>query len=194
MRRHDPQGYADDKHFKPWLRDEFSFRCICCLCRETWLPDGEAYFGIDHVWPRSRTTERLSRYDDLVYACCMCNAWKKDFPEVLAFGTIAFADHLEVQADGTNRASTAQGEALFDICALNRPDLVAFRRDLQVLLRLLANRRGEAAVRLRRRYFGYPYDPPDLASLRPPGGNSRPEGIEECAYERRRRGMLPDSY
>jgi hypothetical protein len=41
-RRHGPQGYADYKHYKPWLRDEFSFRCVYCLCRETWLPDGAA--------------------------------------------------------------------------------------------------------------------------------------------------------
>jgi hypothetical protein len=193
-RRHGPQGYADYKHYKPWLRDEFSFRCTYCLCRETWLPDGEAYFGVDHVWPRSRTTQSLSSYDDLVYACCMCNAWKKDFPEALDFGAIAFADHLERQSDGTIRACTAQGGALIDVCALNRPDLVAFRRDLLALLALLANHRGEVAVRLRRRYLGYPDDLPDLASLRPPGGNSRPEGIEECAYERRRRGKLPDRY
>jgi hypothetical protein len=48
------------KHAKPWLRDDFSFRCVSCLCRETWFPDGEAYFGCDHVRPRSRAPEGLS--------------------------------------------------------------------------------------------------------------------------------------
>lgn len=29
MRRHGPRGYVDDEHFKPWLRDEFTFpRCL----------------------------------------------------------------------------------------------------------------------------------------------------------------------
>jgi hypothetical protein len=41
VRRHGPQGYLDYKHYKPWLRDEFSFRCVYCLCRETWFPDGD---------------------------------------------------------------------------------------------------------------------------------------------------------
>src|SRR5262249_33852097 len=148
VRRHGPRGYLDYKHYKPWLRDEFSFRCVYCLCRETWFPDGQAYFGGDHVWPQTRAAERLSAYDDLVYACCVCNAWKKDFPAALDFGAVALAEHLEGQADGTIRALTPQGEALIDVCALNRPDLVAFRRDLRTLLALLASRRGQEAVRL----------------------------------------------
>jgi len=79
VRRHGPQGYVDDEHDKPWLRDEFTFRCVYCRCRETWFPDGEAYFGCDHVWPRSRSTGDVSTCDDLVYTCGMCNACKEDF-------------------------------------------------------------------------------------------------------------------
>jgi hypothetical protein len=194
VRRHGPRGYLDYKHYKPWLRDEFSFRCVYCLCRETWLPDGEAYFGSDHVSPRSRAPEAASSYDGLVYACSVCNAWKKDFPADLDFGAVALAKHLEGEPDGTVRALSRSGEALIDVCALNRPDLVAFRRDLRTLLELLAQRRGKEAARLRQRYLGYPDDLPDLASLRPPGGNSRPNGIAECAFERRRRGELPEAY
>jgi hypothetical protein len=26
--RHGPRGYVDDEHYKPWLRDEFIFRCV----------------------------------------------------------------------------------------------------------------------------------------------------------------------
>ena len=40
----------------------------------------------------------------------------------------------------------------------------------------------------------YPDDLPDLAALRPPGGNTRPEGITESYFERRERGDLPDIY
>jgi hypothetical protein len=184
----------DYKHYKPWLRDEFSFRCVYCLCRETWLPDGQAYFGIDHVMPRAATPEGPAAYDDLVYACCVCNAWKKDFSGALDFSTVASAEHVEGQPDGTLRARTPRGEALIEVCSLNRPALVAFRRDLRALLAVLANHRGEEAERLRQRYLGYPDDLPDLAALRPPGGNSRPEGIRESCLVRRRKGGLPDCY
>ncbi len=27
-RRHGPQGYAGYASYRPWLRDEFSFRCV----------------------------------------------------------------------------------------------------------------------------------------------------------------------
>src|SRR5258708_6259440 len=36
VRRHGPQGYADAASFRPWLRDEFTFRCVYCLQREVW--------------------------------------------------------------------------------------------------------------------------------------------------------------
>jgi hypothetical protein len=194
VRRHGPQGYLDYKHYKPWLRDEFSFRCVYCLCRETWFPDGQAYFGSDHILGQSQTPARLSTYDELVYACCMCNAWKKDFPAAVDFSSLACAAHLEGQPDGTLRGLTRQGEVLIDVCALNRPDLVSFRRDMRMLIALLAERRGETAQQLRKRFLGYPDDLPDLARLRPPGGNWRSEGLAISYFERRRRGELPDTY
>jgi hypothetical protein len=29
-------GYADTDSYRPWLRDEFAFRCVFCLVREQW--------------------------------------------------------------------------------------------------------------------------------------------------------------
>jgi hypothetical protein len=194
VRRHGPRGYADYKHYKPWLRDEFSFRCVYCLCRETWLPDGEAHFGVDHVLPRSQAAGLSSLYDSLVYACGVCNAYKKDFGDLIGIDLPAPAEHLAVQPDGSVAALTSAGQTLVEICALNRPELVAFRRDLMVLFAILAKRRGAEAIRLHKRYFGYPDDLPDLASLRPPEGNSRPAGIAASCLEQQRRGELPEFY
>ena len=36
QRRHGPRGYADYGTYRPWLRDEFCFRCVFCLLREQW--------------------------------------------------------------------------------------------------------------------------------------------------------------
>lgn len=189
-RRHGPQGYLDHKHYKPWLRDEFSFRCIYCLSRERWLPDGDAHFGVDHGRPRSRSA--ANGYDDLVYACGVCNAWKSDYPEPL--DVTASGTHLEVQDDGTIRALTVAGQTLIDICALDRPELVSFRRNLIELLALLEQHPGVNADRIRQRYLGFPDALPDLASLRPPGGNTRPDGVAQSSFELRRRGTLPGTY
>src|SRR2546430_9244318 len=49
-----------------------------------------------------------------------------------------------------------------------------------------------SAAELRRRYLGYPANLPDLSALKPPGGNSYPEGIERSAFARRQRGDLPE--
>jgi hypothetical protein len=50
-RRHSPAGYVDYQNYKPWLRDEFTFRCVYCLERERWYPSGAAAFSVDHVVP-----------------------------------------------------------------------------------------------------------------------------------------------
>jgi len=42
--------------------------------------------------------------------------------------------------------------------------------------------------------LGFPDNLPDLARLRPPGGNSRPEGIRESSLAKRERGELPPTY
>jgi hypothetical protein len=45
-----------------------------------------------------------------------------------------------------------------------------------------------------RRHFGFPSNLPRLATLRPPGGNSRSAGIHNSFYEQRHRGELPEFY
>jgi 5-methylcytosine-specific restriction endonuclease McrA len=67
-RRHGPRGYADYQNYRPWLRDEFSFRCVYCLLREQWgqMRGGHA---IDHFLPVVQYPKRVNNYDNLVYAC-----------------------------------------------------------------------------------------------------------------------------
>ncbi|MBY0457436.1 MAG: HNH endonuclease, partial [Gemmataceae bacterium] len=74
-RRHGPRGYADYPSFRPWLRDEFVFRCAYCLRRETWgLVRGT--FAIDHFLPVAVRPDLAVDYDNLVYACTTCNVAK----------------------------------------------------------------------------------------------------------------------
>src|ERR1700682_3612702 len=42
QRKHGPAGYTNYEEYKPWLRDEFTFRCVYCLERELWYPDRAA--------------------------------------------------------------------------------------------------------------------------------------------------------
>jgi len=43
-------------------------------------------------------------------------------------------------------------------------------------------------------HLGFPDDLPDLASKRPPGGNTRPNGLNQSCFEQRKRGERPDVY
>lgn len=75
-RVHGPAGYASYESFRPWLRDEFTFRCVYCLKRESWgQVTGE--FELDHFHPQLLTPDRTLDYFNLVYACRRCNSVKR---------------------------------------------------------------------------------------------------------------------
>jgi hypothetical protein len=193
-RRHWPLGYADYKSFKPWLRDEFVFRCVYCLWRERWCADGDGSFGVDHVRSRSAYPEQICDYGNVVYACCRCNSLKQDTPFPLDPCDEGWGNHLRAGAGGTVLAITSLGQRAIEICRLNRPALVeARRRMLQVLQTLAASRTVEAQSLLRD-FLAFPANLPVLSELRPPGGNSRPEGVAASHYERRKRGKLQETY
>ena len=193
VRRHGPRGYLDDEHYKPWLRDEFTFRCVYCLGREAWFPDGDSNFSVEHMHPTSLAPEGLTDYDTLLYACCQCNAARRAARLPLA-PCGGLAAHLEVRSDGTIRGLTPEGEDLIRICRLDRPHLTAYRRLILDILSLLSRKREPAAADLLRCYLGYPANLPDLAALKPPGGNTRPEGMAASCRDRRNRGELPNVY
>ncbi len=59
QRKHAPAGYKDYRACKPWLRDEFTFRCVYCLERELWYPDRAASFSADHVESKVAAPHRI---------------------------------------------------------------------------------------------------------------------------------------
>lgn len=191
-RRHGPRGYLRDEHYKPWLRDEFSFRCVYCCCREVWFPDGECNFSVEHILPGSIVPGQTS-YDSLLYACSQCNSIRGAAPLPLD-PCGGLGNHLEIRSDGTVHATTPDGLALIRVCHLNRPELRHYRRLLFDTLAYLQADPGQGGTDLRGRYTRYPDDLPDLSTLRPPGGNARPGGVEQSAFARRRRGELPVTY
>src|SRR5208337_1423939 len=103
-RRHGPRGYADYRLYKPWLRDEFCFRCVYCLCREQWEPNGQDVFSVEHIEPQTTHPERAGDYDNLLYACSVCNACRREEP--LPFDPCAepMAAHLQTLPNGTLEA------------------------------------------------------------------------------------------
>jgi hypothetical protein len=122
VRRHGPLGYVNYQSYKPWLRDEFAFRCVYCLWRERWHCVGEDAFSMDHLESRSAAPARICDYENLVYACCRCNSVKTDALCVLDPCRQAFGLHLEIRADGTIAGLTADGRELIEVCSAGAPE------------------------------------------------------------------------
>ena len=193
IRKHGPKGYATYQGYKPWLRDEFVFRCAYCLTREVWYPNEQASFSTDHFIPQIIAPDQVLNYDNLVYACTRCNSWKQDYI-VLDPSQVAMAQHIRVRDDGTIEALTLEATEHVQILGLDDPILTNFRKRMLNTLRRLQALPDEEAKELIRQWFGFPDDLPNLIVLRPPQGNSRPEGVTNCYYKQRQMGQLPEIY
>jgi len=188
QRRHGPRGYGQPASYRPWLRDEFSFRCVYCLIREQWgRVTGE--FDVEHFRPQAMNPDLAAAYDNLLYACSRCNGAKGDrgVPDPCATLT---ANEVRVLPDGSLEGRSSEALALIAKLGLNSPQMNRWRliwiRNVQLA--------SENDAQQYNRLMQYPDDLPDLSGLRPPGGNTRPEGISESCFFQRERGELPGTY
>ena len=194
QRRHGPSGYANYQEYKPWLRDDFVFRCVYCLEREVWYPSGADAFSVEHVVPRSKDTSLTCKYENLVYACIRCNSLRREV-ELLDPTNAAFADHLKVADDGVVHALSVRGQDIVDQLHLNSETAIRTRNGIFRVLRLKRRLPEDHEVDdLFRETFGYPMDMPDLTKKKPPSGNSREDMTDSCFHVRRLRGELSATY
>jgi hypothetical protein len=188
VRRHGPHGYEDYKSYKPWLRDEFTFRCVFCLVRERWCHDGPNGFGVDHLIPKTVRPDLICDYENLLYLCNRCNSAKR-LSAVLDPCSHALGDHLQVSEDGTIVAITKEGEHVIDAFNLNYASAKAFRkRKIDSLVHWQETDDTWSITS----DLAFPDELPQLDDRR--CANSRPEGVSDCFYAQRNRGTLPTSY
>jgi hypothetical protein len=187
-RTHGPAGYASYESYRPWLRDEFTFRCVYCLKRERWGQiTGE--FDIDHFQPQTCRPDRAADYSNLVYSCRRCNSVKLD-QEIEDPFAVMSKDRLRMMPDGTLRGIGDAAIKLILQLDLNSPRLVECR----IIWMRIADLARDRDTDLLKRLLGFPDDLPDLRRLRPPAGNSRPAGIAESWAILAEQGRLPTSY
>ncbi len=195
VRKHGPGGYLQYQEYKDWLRDEFEFRCVYCLERETWYPSRQAAFAVDHILPQVNRSDLVCEYDNLVYACLRCNSFKQDL-ETLDPSRVALDGHLCFEPDGSVVARTDEGWEFMLLFHLDEAPARDVRNEKLRILRLKGLYPDDPDVeRLFRETFGYPADLPDLRPpAKKPKTNSRPAGTHECHFVRRLEGKLPDVY
>lgn len=187
VRRHGPQGYSKYGQYRNWLRDEFSFRCIYCLRRETWLTTRRDY-EIDHFLPKSDHPDVERDYDNLVFACRACNGTKAakylPSPESVAYGAC-----LHVDESGEIHAKDETGTTIIEALRLDAPDYTRLRR--RIIETVSEARPGSGTLKW---CLAYPDEIPDLSKEKSPSVNKRPNGIRDSHYERKRRGELSEYY
>jgi hypothetical protein len=188
--RHGPAGYRNYQSFRPWLRDEFDFRCAYCLFREGWCRI--LSFQLDHFVPQIREPQRATTYSNLIYACPTCNLGKSKKPLPAPLSHMR-RESVTVHEDGTIEGHTNEARRTIRVLGLDSLEHVAWRRQMieNIELAWAAQQAGKSD--LYREMMGYPAELPDLAHLKAPS-NSRPEGVHESAFARRERGALPDVY
>jgi hypothetical protein len=124
-RRHAPSGYAKYESYRPWLRDEFTFRCVYCLKREQWgHVTGE--FDIDHFQPQRVRPDLSVEYANVVYACRRCNLVKLDQDIGDPSATLS-ASRIKPMPDGTIEGVDAAAIRMIEALDLNSPRLVEWR-------------------------------------------------------------------
>lgn len=187
VRRHGPFGYTDYCSYRDWLRDDFAFRCVFCLYRETWGPT-RGRFHIDHHEPQSQAPLRVCDYDNLLYVCGACNSAKRDLV-VPNPCEVSFADCLRVLPTGKIEALNETGEELQELLSLNEPSAVEWRGKLLTVLQRFIEMAPEEYLE----WVRFPSQLPDLSN-REPKGNTRPGGVNDSWYAKKMRGELPAEY
>jgi len=187
VRRHAPSGWADYQKYRPWLRDEFCFRCVYCLNRERWV-DMRRGFQIDHSVPQKLRPDLKADYGNLLYLCPSCNSMKS--AHLLADPCdVALSSCIRFQRDGTVEFLNKEGERIVEVLGLDTPRLVDFRRCKIGALESLYQHDPILFVE----EMSFPQDLPDLTEKHP-SKNLKPEGVGNSWFALRERGELPEVY
>lgn len=188
--RHGPGGYSSYSQFRPWVRDEYEYRCVYCLFRERWCPILKLH--LDHFVAQAVDSSKKGAYRNLVYACPTCNTTKSHhrIPNPVRVLT---RDSVTVNEDGTIDCHTTQAQKIVRKLGLDSPEYNEWRRLMIDIVAMAAATKTGKHKDLFKNLMGYPDNLPDLGR-KTPASNSRRKGVTECAFERKKRGELPDVY
>lgn len=186
-RLHGPAGYESHESYRPWLRDEFAFRCVYCLKREAW-GQATADYDLDHFKPHSVSPELRFDYLNLIYACRRCNLVKLDHIIDDPVQTLT-RQNLTLRPEGSLVGGEPRVDRLILQLDLNSPRMCKWR----VMWIRIVQLAREQDPNLHRLLVGYPENLPDLTRLRPPV-NTKPKSVLLSCHALRKRSELPDEY
>jgi len=160
---------------------------VYCLIRENWgRATGE--FDLEHFAPQALGTVRSHDYDNLLYSCHACNL-RKGATDVPDPSVVLTAETVRIYPDGSMVGLSAEAERLIRVLCLNSHMMKRWRRTWMRIIELATTCDRTLLDSL----MSYPDDIPDLSASRPPE-NTRPDGVAQSCFARRRRGELEKVY
>ena len=157
-RRHNPH-YDTVESYRPWLRDEFNYKCPFSLLRETWFSTQQ--FEIDHLKSRKSRPDLIYTYDNLIYLFHSCNRAKGTL-ELPDPSRIKLSECLEVKPDGKIVFKNEAGRVIVRTLRLDNKIHTNFRKKFIDLYQ-----RALKDDEVMRAWFGEPEDKPDLTNKKP---------------------------
>jgi uncharacterized protein (TIGR02646 family) len=130
--------YSDYRQYKPHLRQDFSYRCTYCTIHENeW--GGLRHFHVEHFRPKKSFPYLVTDYDNLFYACDVCNCykgddWPSDNPLTDGVGYLDpcrcdYEVHFQSeQTTGLIRGLTSPAKYMIERLHLNRRHLIRMRQ------------------------------------------------------------------
>jgi hypothetical protein len=189
-RKHGPIGYTNYESYRDWLRDEFSYRCVFSLFRETWP---QTRFHIDHLIPQKERPDLVCDYDNLILLEGRLNLvkGKRRMPDPC---NVALGKCLLIYTSGERIGcieawnGSKIGEQIIRVLRLDSEDATNTRRLWLELLRAAAR----VNENLFRELIGYPKNLPDLCGAK--ARNKRESGLDQSARHLSDVGTLPEWY
>lgn len=134
--------------WKPQLAQEAECQCVYCCIHEANF-GGIRNFHVEHYKPQSKFPALKNTYNNLFYACGVCNVFKSnDWPNELAngdFSQIGYPDPSQVEYgqfltvdpySGVVNSESVTGKYIIERLHLNRPHLIGLRAWSELVRRL----------------------------------------------------------
>lgn len=136
-RRQPAPQHNNYRYYKVYLREDFDYCCAYCAIHENeW--GGPRHFHVEHFRPKSRFADLLADYQNLLYACDVCNIlkgddWPSDEPLVDGVGYLNpcehdYDEHFIVAGDYQLQGTTPVAAYMAEHLHLNRRQLQILRQ------------------------------------------------------------------
>ena len=143
-----PATVSEYGKYRPELRLEAKEKCVYCAIHENSL-GGSDSFHIEHYKPKSKFSKLEKEFENLFYACAICNRFKSNdwpkepksdhsIPSYPDPKLVNYNNLFEVDENGVLHGKYTASKYMIEKIVLNRPQLINERKERKLRNRLNA--------------------------------------------------------